>query len=90
MCFLIAYITKSLYICRVIQPSIINFFNLDEMTWTEMKKKAVENGFEFLKHGSRHDIYVNRSNGKIILLERHWSQEVRPGLMNKLKREIGF
>lgn len=55
-----------------------------------MKKKATENGFEFLKHGSRHDIYVNKNNGKIILLERHWSQEVRPGLMNKLKREIGF
>ena len=44
----------------------------------------------FLKHGSRHDIYVNKANGKIILLERHWSQEVRPGLMNKLKKEIGF
>ena len=60
------------------------------MNWQEMKKKAVDNGFVFLKHGSRHDIYVNKANGKIILLERHWSQEVRPGLMNKLKKEIGF
>ena len=53
------------------------------MNWQEMKKKAVDNGFVFLKHGSRHDIYVNKVNGKIILLERHWSQEVRPGLMSE-------
>ena len=55
-----------------------------------MKKVAVAKGFEFLKHGSRHDIYVHKETGKIILLERHWSQEVRPGLMNKLEKEIGF
>lgn len=60
------------------------------MNWNEMKRKAVEHGFVFLKNGGRHDIYVNKENGKIILLERHWSQEVRPGLMNKLKKEIGF
>lgn len=36
------------------------------MNWQEMKKKAVDNGFVFLKHGSRHDIYVNKVNGKII------------------------
>lgn len=60
------------------------------MNWNEMRKKAIENGFELFKHGSRHDIYVNKSSGKIILIERHWSQEVRKGLMNKLKKEIGF
>ena len=60
------------------------------MNWNEMRKKAVENGFELLKHGSKHDIYVKRQNGKIIQIERPWSQEVRPGLMNKLKKEIGF
>ena len=60
------------------------------MNWNEIRKKAVEKGFELLKHGGKHDIYVNRQSGKIILIERHWSQEVRPGLMNKLKRVIGF
>ena len=60
------------------------------MNWNKKKKKAIENGFELFKHGSRHDIYVNKSSGKIILIERHWSQEVRKGLMNKLKKEIGF
>ncbi len=58
------------------------------MNWNEMKKKAVEKGFTFVKHGSKHDIYER--NGKRILIERHWTQEVRPGLMKKLKKEIGF
>ena len=61
-------------------------------TWYggEMKKKAIENGFVFVKHGSNHDIYENKANGKRILIERHWTQEVRSGLMKKLKKEIGF
>ena len=44
------------------------------MNWNEMKKKAIENGFVFVKHGSRHDIYENKANGKMILIERHWSK----------------
>lgn len=43
------------------------------MNWNEMKKKAIENGFVFVKHGSRHDIYENKANGKMILIERHWT-----------------
>lgn len=60
------------------------------MNWNEVKKKAIEHGFVFLKHGGNHDIYVHKETGTRILIERHWSQEVRPGLMNKLKKEIGF
>ena len=63
---------------------------LKDMNWNEMKKKAIENGFVFVKHGSNHDIYENKANGKRILIERHWTQEVRSGLMKKLKKEIGF
>lgn len=79
------YITKMIYICRVKKNK-----NTEFMNWNEMKKKAVAHGFVFLKHGSRHDIYVHKETGKVILLERHWSQEVQPGLMKKLKSEIGF
>ena len=59
------------------------------MNWNEIRKKAVEYGFEFVKHGSSHDLYVNGAGTKI-WLERHWSQEVRPGLAKRLKKEIGF
>ncbi|MDR0895011.1 MAG: type II toxin-antitoxin system HicA family toxin [Prevotellaceae bacterium] len=60
------------------------------MNWNEMRRKAIEHGFVFREHGKRHDVYKNPTTGKKILLERHWSQEVRPGIMNKLKKEIGF
>lgn len=60
------------------------------MTWREIKIKAEAHGYEFVKHGKKHDKYQNPKTGSKILLERHWSQEVRPGLLADLKREIGF
>lgn len=60
------------------------------MKWNELKRLAVENGFELLRHGKKHDVYYNAKMGKTILIERHWSQEVRPGLMKTLKQIIGF
>lgn len=35
------------------------------MNWNEIRKKAVEYGFEFVKHGSSHDLYVNGAGKKI-------------------------
>ena len=55
-----------------------------------MKRLAIKNGFKFVEHGKKHDIYYNAETGKTIQVERHWSQEVRKGLMLKLKKEIGF
>ena len=75
---------------RIRYTFALSYNKNNSMNWNELRKKAVENGFELLKHGGRHDIYVNKKTGKIILIERHWTQEVRTGLMNKLKREIGF
>ena len=60
------------------------------MTWNELIKIAKEHGFVFVRHGSRHDEYKNPKTGKTIQVERHWSQEVRKGLLKCLKRQIGF
>lgn len=60
------------------------------MTWREIRIKAEANGYEFVKHGKKHDKYWNPVTGSKILLERHWSQEVRQGLLENLKKEIGF
>ena len=60
------------------------------MNWNEMKRLAVKNGFRLLAHGKKHDIYYNEMTGKTIQIERHWSQEVRPGLMKQLKKDIGL
>jgi predicted RNA binding protein YcfA (HicA-like mRNA interferase family) len=60
------------------------------MKWNEIKRLAIKNGFKFVKSGGRHDEYYNETTGKTIQIERHWSQEVRPGLMKRLKKDIGF
>lgn len=60
------------------------------MNWNEMKRIAVKHGFSFLRSGKKHDIYYKEETGQVILIERHWTQEVRPGLMKDLKKKIGF
>ena len=59
------------------------------MNWNELLKIATANGFEFVRHGKKHDIYRNPTTGQIIQIERHWSQEVRKGLANKLMKMFG-
>ena len=60
------------------------------MRWSEIKRLVIKHGFVFYKELKGHDIYINPNTGKKIMLERHQSQEVRTGLMHKLKKEIGF
>lgn len=60
------------------------------MKWSELKFKAEANGYKFVSHGKKHDKYENPKTGSKILIERHWSQEIRPGLLKVLKKEIGF
>lgn len=60
------------------------------MKWKELIKIAEAHGYEFAGHGKKHDKYYNPTTGDFILIERHGSQEVRKGLMMKLKKQIGF
>lgn len=60
------------------------------MKWNELKRIAIAKGFRFYKGLKGHDLYINEETKKVIMLERHGSQEVRKGLMNKLKKDIGF
>ena len=53
-----------------------------------MKRLAVANGFQYVTSRGKHDEYFNPETGKSILLERHWSQEVKSGLMNRLLKQI--
>ena len=64
--------------------------SLKNMTWRELKIKAEAKGYVFVKHVKKHDKYKNPETGSQIQIERHWSQEVRPGLLAELKMEIGF
>ena len=60
------------------------------MKWNELKRIAIAHGFRFYKGLNGHDLYINDATNKVIMLERHWSQEVRKSLMHKLKKDIGF
>lgn len=59
------------------------------MNWNEMKRLAISKGYEFVRHGKKHDIYMHPVKKDILQIERHWSQEVRPGLMKKILSQIG-
>lgn len=58
------------------------------MKWSEMEKLARKYGWYKYRSGACHDIYRHPDKETGIQLERHHSQEVRPGLMRKLIRTI--
>ncbi len=60
------------------------------MNWNDIRRIALSKGFVFERHGSKHDIYCNPRTGERIQIERRWSQEVRRGLLNVLRKKLGF
>lgn len=58
------------------------------MNWAELIKKAEKNGYRFLKHGGNHDFYYNEKKKDLLIVERHKSQEVRKGLLQKILKQI--
>lgn len=56
------------------------------MTWRELERYAISKGWQFRKHKKKHDVYVNGS--RTILIERHWSQEIKVGLCFSLLKTI--
>lgn len=58
------------------------------MKWRELIKIATEKGYRLYAHGKKHDIYVN-DKGERLIVERHGSQEIRPGLMKCILKQLG-
>lgn len=58
------------------------------MKWSEIQKIAIEKGFVFVKNGKKHDLY--KRGDEVLLIERHKSQEVRNGLLQKLRKQLDF
>lgn len=56
------------------------------MKWSELRKIAKRKGWYLYRRGGRHDIYRHPDKDYPIEIERHDSQEVKPGLFYKLKR----
>lgn len=60
------------------------------MKWSELRKKAIRNGWYKLRNGKEHDIYAHPDKEYFIQISRHDSEEVKTGLYHKLKKQIGF
>ena len=58
------------------------------MKTKQFVKVLKENGCILLRHGSRHDIWLNTKNGKVCSVPRHGSQEMPKGLACKILSEL--
>ena len=58
------------------------------MKWSEFKNLAVENGWELKRNGSRHDIYRKAGRPDALIIERHWTEEIKPGLLKRILKQI--
>jgi len=54
----------------------------------ELLRQLEHAGCVFLRHGSRHDLYLNPANGKKQPIPRH--QEIDEGLARHIKKYLGI
>lgn len=59
------------------------------MKISEFLRAAAKNGCKFLKHKTRHDLWIN-SRGETFLIPRHASQEFGKGLEKAAKEWAGI
>ena len=64
------------------------FVNEKIMTWREFERYARRKGWQFVRHGSRHDIYAKEGRDDFLEIERHWDSEMRPGIQKRLKKQV--
>lgn len=60
------------------------------MKWSEVRKIIEKRGWYLWREGTKHDIYRHPDFKEPLLVERHQSQEVRKGLLNKIRKQVGF
>lgn len=72
-----------LYICNV--KRIIT-----DMKWNEFIKIAKAHGWRLERSGSRHDVYKHPERKDLLIIPRHGAEEIKTGLFNKLKKQVGI
>lgn len=53
-----------------------------------LKKNGIK--VKFLKHGGEHDHYYYKEKKEVLIIPRHQSEEIKPGLLNKLLKQVGL
>lgn len=60
------------------------------MKYNELYKKLREAGCSLLRHGKRHDIWINLRTGMTAELPRHGTEEVPKGTLKSICRRLGL
>lgn len=58
------------------------------MKASELKRLLRKRGCKLLRHGRRHDVWINPQNGNITMVPRHDAQEVRKGTFESILNEL--
>ena len=58
------------------------------MTWAEFKRYAGKHGWMLVRHGTKHDIYRKEGREDPLLIERHWNDEMKPGIQKRLCKQV--
>ena len=58
------------------------------MKWSELTRMATGYGWKLERHGHKHDIYKKDDPEENLIIERHPNEEVRPGLLRALIKQI--
>ena len=53
-----------------------------------LKKNGID--IVFVKHGGEHDHYYYKAKNQVLIIPRHPSEEIKPGLLNKLLKQVGL
>lgn len=58
------------------------------MKTNELKRLLLKRGCHLLRHGSRHDKWINPANGHTAMVPRHDAQEVSTGLYKGIMGQL--
>jgi len=60
------------------------------MRYNELKRKLSKAGCLLLRHGTRHDLWINPVNGEITTIPRHENEEVPVGTLKSICKRLGL
>jgi len=60
------------------------------MTVGELVRRLKKNKCQILRHGSRHDIWINPKTGGTTQVPRHPSKELPTGTANRIQADLGL
>ena len=60
------------------------------MKTSEITRLAKKNGCQVLRHGSRHDVWINPKTGGTTSIPRHKADEIPAGTANQILKDLGL